>query len=145
MSRPTPGKWLAIAGGVVMVAAVVAGLSLLGSPAHQRAVRLDSQRVSNLRTLSTYVGLELERKKVLPASLAAMGVGQNVSTDPVTGVRYRYEVIGTSAFRLCATFDAASENDGRARHAVEGWAHAAGPQCFTRHGGSDQEIDNADP
>lgn len=145
MSGPTPGKWLAMAGGVAMLAAVVAGLSILGSPGHQRALRLDTQRVSNLRTLSTIIGAGLERKKVLPSSLAAAGVGRNVSSDPVTGVPYRYEVTGKDAFRLCATFDAASEDDRRTPLGMNGWAHAAGPQCFTRHGGSDQEVDNADP
>ncbi|HVI55640.1 MAG TPA: hypothetical protein VM621_11415 [Luteibacter sp.] len=145
MSRPTPGKWLAIAGGVAMVAAVVAGLSLLGSPAHQRALRLDYQRVQNLRTLSTLIGSELDRKKALPSSLAAVGVGGNVSTDPVTGTPYHYEVTGKDSFRLYATFDAASEDEGRAPYGVGGWAHAAGPQCFTRHGQSDHDIDNADP
>jgi hypothetical protein len=145
MSGPTPGKWLAIAGGMAMLAAVVAGLSLLGSPAHQRALRLDNQRVSNLRTLSTFIGSELDRKKVLPSSLAALGVGGSVSTDPVTGTPYRYEVTGKDAFRLCATFDAASEDDGRTPHAVDGWKHTAGPQCFTRYGDSDHEVDNADP
>jgi hypothetical protein len=145
MSGPAPGKWLAIAGGVAMLAAVVAGLSLLGSPEHQRAVRLDDRRVSNLRTLSTLIGSELDRKKALPSSLASLDMGGNASRDPVTGVPYRYEAIGKNAFRLCATFDAASEGEDRTPRAANAWVHAAGPQCFTRYGDSDHYVEYADP
>ena len=52
----------------VVVAAVIAGLWLIGSPADQRQQRLDERRVSDLEQLSQAVYRHRNERRALPAS-----------------------------------------------------------------------------
>jgi hypothetical protein len=130
----TPGKWLVAIGGAVMVAAVVAGMSILGSPAHQCALRLDKDRVADLRMLSSLIGMARQRDKSLPSSIAALDASSGTTTDPATGKTYGYKVTGATTFQLCATFDAPSEREVGSPNRADDWEHQAGLQCFNSHG-----------
>ena len=53
------------------------------------------------------------------------------TTDPETAQSYRYEVIDSVAYRLCATFAFASTDEENPRaYYDKDWAHGAGSQCF---------------
>ena len=58
------GAWVA-----VVIAAVVAGVFVLGSPADERARRLDRRRVEDLQGIAAATDLYWTRHSRLPASL----------------------------------------------------------------------------
>ena len=116
---------------LVVVAAIAAGVVILGSPSEERARRLDRRRVAELQGLRTAVNYAYMQKGKLPASLDELAnePGVRVSTDPVTGAAYRYRTVGAEEFELCATFERASEpHEGSG---VDIWQHPAGEHCFT--------------
>ena len=128
-------RWLAIAVSIGMAAAVIAGLAVVGSPAHQRALRMDGRRVSDLSRISLQVMGYWSQHKSLPPDLAAIDAEQIHTADPVSGVAYGYVVTGPDTYRLCADFDAASESEemGRDGYIPPGgqrWHHPAGKHCF---------------
>ncbi|RDI97438.1 hypothetical protein DVT68_16975 [Dyella solisilvae] len=122
-----------------MAAAVVAGMGVLGSPMHQRALQLDSRRVTDLSLISMQVNAYWSQHKSLPADLDAINLAHPMTSDPVTGTSFEYAATGSETYRLCAKFDAASESDGRSLGGnVLRWSHPAGRHCFdlgTKSGG----------
>lgn len=121
---------LAAAGSIVVViGAVVAGLTLIGSPAEQRLLRLDEQRVNELRLLAKAAERRWDSEERLPDSAADLVDGQYLTrlpTDPTTREPYQYRVTAPRQFEVCATFDRPS----RPERAGDFWFHGAGQRCF---------------
>ena len=117
--------------GTAVVAVIVAGLVLMGSPSAARMRRLDQIRVRDLKTLSVSVLVYWQGQGMLPTSVEALATVPNASfrstMDPSTGEPYSYRVIGGSRYELCATFDA-EDVDGE--YGDRFWAHGAGRKCF---------------
>ncbi len=131
--------WSAVA---IVMAFVLCGILIVGSPLQGRAERFDEQRVSDLRAIENEIYNEIygqERGvpvpagvKVLPKPLpkdletvAANALYQKLRiSDPETSVPYLYETRGTS-FKLCATF--ALQRD--LGYDIF-WNHSAGEKCF---------------
>lgn len=104
----TPNKSLAGIASLAVLAAIVTGFIVIGSPAERRAVRFDEQRASDLSSIQWEVLNYWQTKYVLPASLADLEdafSGYRAPTDPETGDAYDYSVTGTLSFELCATFN----------------------------------------
>jgi hypothetical protein len=131
------GRVLAIVASVVMAAAVLGGFYALGSPAHQRDLRLDSRRVQNMSALSFAIRNEWTKNNVLPVDLDAIGVQSSHLTDPVTGKPYGYRRLSDETYSLCADFAAASEDSETVTTPsyyplnAPGWKHPAGFYCYT--------------
>jgi hypothetical protein len=146
-------KWLVLlssAGVVLTLAGIVSGFVIVGSPATQRALRFDSQRVNDLSSIQWQIVDYWQKTRHLPPDLKALSDGLNgfsVPTDPQTGQSYEYISLNKdpNSFALCATFYEATalakDSSGVAaapmRYASdsnksETWAHAAGHQCFER-------------
>lgn len=130
---------------LVILASIVAGFMVIGSPAEQRSRRYDSQRVADLQSIQWQIVNFWQRKEALPASLAEIEdpiSGFMIPTDPKTGEQYSYKLVGQSAraFELCATFDSASKGSLSSSHSLtypvgkpgENWEHTEGVQCFDR-------------
>ncbi|MGO4503694.1 MULTISPECIES: hypothetical protein [unclassified Dyella] len=132
-------RLLAIVASLGMAAAIVAGLGVLGSPMHQRALQLDSRRVSDLSLISMQVSAYWAQHKSLPPDLASLKLAPPMTSDPVSGATFEYATTGKETYRLCAKFDAASESEGRSLGTyVLRWNHLAGRYCFdlgTKYGG----------
>lgn len=125
-----PGVFAGTATGLV-VAAMVGGMVVIGSPWTARELRLDEQRVRDLQAISAAVEQHAAAHGELPASLDDLaGPPQRIPVrldDPVSGEPYGYEAGGPLGYGLCARFDAASE----AGAAMRGdWEHPAGWHCF---------------
>jgi hypothetical protein len=122
---------LAVVGSIaVVVAAVVAGLWLSGSPGEQRLRRLDEQRVFELGQLSSSAERRWNDEGRLPATAAELVGGQGLTrlpTDPTTREPYEYRVTAPRQFEVCATF----ERPSRGELAGDFWFHEAGRRCFT--------------
>jgi hypothetical protein len=125
----TRGRAAAVLALLVVVAAVIAGLRLAGSPAQERARRLDRRRLDDLAAISRAIDVYHERHRRMPNALADLtnASGPEVTiADPSTGQAYEYRVTEGKHYELCATFAGASRDQGYA----DLWAHGAGRQCF---------------
>jgi hypothetical protein len=113
---------------LVVLGALGAGFSFIGSPADERARRLDARREMDLQRLRLATDLYWTRNHRLPATLDELAVeaGTNIySRDPVSGEPYAYVVKGEGAYELCATFARESDQPG------DFWAHGAGRRCYS--------------
>ena len=111
---------------VLTAAAVVMGFVAVGSPATQRAYRLDSQRINDLTTIQYQIINYWQQKAKLPLALADLNdsiSGFTIPTDPETKAEYSYTSKGVTStkdapngisFELCATFSRATQ-DGKGR------------------------------
>lgn len=151
-----PSKMIGLASILVMIGVVVGGFFLIGSPAEQRQVRLDDQRVSDLSVIQNELTFHFQQKQTLPATLDELGTSLNgfvLPVDPVSGAAYEYTIIKpgpdediTSSqpkFELCATFATESiglqgDVSGKRSYPMtpyaygQNWQHAAGRVCFER-------------
>jgi hypothetical protein len=140
VSARGPGRWLAITAAVAMAAAVGSGLWILGTPGHQRDLRLDARRVQDLRELSTRIGGYWMLHQKLPPELAQLNVNPAVLRDPLTGAPYAYKVDGKARYHLCAHFKLATPDAGGRDEPLavrpladdDSWRHPAGRHCFER-------------
>jgi hypothetical protein len=117
-----------IASLAVVVMAVVAGLVTIGSPAEQRLLRRDEQRVNGLTQLARRAELQWTREQRLAASAVEL-VDQYLTrlpTDPATREPYEYRVTGPRTFEVCGAF----ERPSRPELAGDFWFHEAGRHCF---------------
>lgn len=143
-------RFAATLSSVVIVAAIVGGFFVIGTPAKQRMIRLDSQRVSDLMNIQWQVVSFWQETEVLPKELADLSdsiSGFKAPLDVVTGQQYEYRILGDFNFELCATFDSENlDNVGSdsyrymggistpipAKYGVDNWNHTAGRVCFER-------------
>lgn len=138
-------KKAAIASSIVVLASVILGFVLVGSPAQQRKVRFDDQRVSDLSSIQYEITNYYQSKKGnLPDSLNDLTnslSGFSVPTDPSTGASYEYSTGDGLTFTLCATFEAESvgtNTDTSMPYRAYGvnyygnWNHGVGRTCFER-------------
>jgi hypothetical protein len=137
MKRGSGGALLVGAAAIVVCAAIIAGIAVLGSPATQRQRRLDAARIADLESIARLVSAFAGLHKALPADIGVLQrePGYRVPPgDPESGKPYQYEVLGTDAYRLCATFATRSSRDEPPYDVWGGmWHHGAGRQCFNRH------------
>jgi hypothetical protein len=117
-----------------VVAAIIAGLLLIGSPAEQRVLALDRHRESDLSNITRATTRYWDLHSSLPQSLdelAKYPSGYAFSiTDPETGAPYEYRITGEKTFELCATFGAPTPKSPDEGLNVPAYRHDAGRQCF---------------
>ncbi|MFC3715699.1 hypothetical protein ACFONC_05990 [Luteimonas soli] len=135
MSARPVGQWLLVLAGLVVVATVVGAIAVMGSPGEQRQMRIDEQRVQDLRSIEAAVRLYRNDEGSLPDDLATIDARPGVAldlADPQTGAPYEYRRTGADAFELCASFatDSATRKARRNWQGIE-WAHGTGRHCFT--------------
>jgi len=136
---PKKIAWITV--GVIFVS-IVYGFSLVGSPAKQRDIRFDEQRVGNLQEIQNYLVNYWQQKTQLPKTLGDLATaGYAVPADPETSRQYEYSITGDMSFKLCAIFKtAAAQNAGAGRYSYysqpgvsiipQNWEHPIGNACF---------------
>lgn len=115
---------------LIVVAAIVAGLLISGSPERQRLLRADETRVSDLQRIANSLQRYYLETGQLPDELNTLVNGWTTAglpVDPGTERAYEYEVTGDRSFRLCAVFALES---GQQDPRQEFWNHTAGRNCF---------------
>jgi len=129
-------KVFSAVGLIAVVASIIIGFVIVGSPAKQRALRFDDQRVNDLMGIQSQIVSYWQSKAALPVTLADLNdsiSGYIAPNDPDTQGPYEYSVLATStaplSFELCATFNMASQ----AQNLSETWNHDIGRTCFTRN------------
>lgn len=127
----------ALVSSLVVLAAVVWGFVLVGSPATVRLQRFDQQRLQDLQTIfreiqSLCIDPDPDEtlKRPLPQTLDELALEARQRkinlTDPETGERYLYTVEGETRYTLCATFSLPREADTDVF-----WNHPADQHCYT--------------
>ncbi len=137
----------------VILASIVSGFFIMGSPMQIRLYRFDDQKVSDLQNIQWQVVNYWQQKEKLPATLADVQdpiSGVTIPTDQQSGASYEYSVKGATSFELCATFNAdtqpnsASNTYSRPVAAPvapgatgsdlmnDTWQHGPGRVCFER-------------
>lgn len=130
---------------IVVLASVVAGFFIIGTPAEQRERRFDEERVGDLQVLQSQIINYWTQKEELPAELDDLQdsiSGFVPPKDPATDLPYEYYIIGDLSFELCATFETSSKDFGSGYKGgryispyelfQQNWEHEAERTCFER-------------
>ena len=99
-----------------VIAAVVVGLFVLGSPKEERARRVDNRRVADLNGIVSATDLYWTRHSQLPESLDDLAAepGVRISTgDPASSDGYGYQPLDSARYEVCATFERESGETSR--------------------------------
>ncbi len=128
--------WRVIAG-VIVVASIVWGFAVLGSPRTQRLYKYDDQKIVDLQNMTNAVESYYSQKNSLPNSLADLSATYYYynATDTQTQKPYEYSKTGPLTYKLCADFNKASPDEGTLTSRPVGivsWTHPAGQYCFDR-------------
>ena len=126
---------------IIVLASIISGFFIIGSPMTQRDLRFDREKVQDLSSIQFQITNFWQEKDRLPEDLSELEdplVGFIVPTDPQTDEEYGYSVISARTFELCATFNQESlegdPNIARFEFGLrdENWAHGVGETCFER-------------
>jgi len=130
--KPSLGRTIVAIATTLVVASIIAGVILVGSPAQSRRERLDAGRVEDLRGIMVEMDSFWIRNERLPASLEELAEDPRVhvnTVDPGSAEPYEYHPLDEGTYELCASFDGESPAPGR-RRLANYWSHEAGRQCF---------------
>ena len=92
----------------VVLAAIVTGFIIAGSPQQERLRQFDNQRLNALQILQSEIISYWTNKNRLPENLNLLEDsirGFRVPIDPQTDDSYTYQINGPLSFTLCATFN----------------------------------------
>ncbi len=129
---------------VLVVASLVLGFVVLGSPRTQRLMRYDEARITELQTIQHQIISYWQSKESLPEDLTALkdslSFGPSIPFEDREGNPYTYRVIAPLVFELCATFnfDSDEKNFSLAypryggEFQNENWDYQSGEYCFER-------------
>lgn len=130
---------------VIVIASIVIGVLLIGTPADQRNRRFDDTRIQSLQNLQSQIVNYWIQKKVLPERLGQLEdsiSGFVVPVDPESKQAFDYKVANPLSFELCAGFKTNSQDFLPDASGVkmtspydsfqQNWDHRAEKTCFTR-------------
>jgi hypothetical protein len=129
--------------GIIVLAVIIGGFFIIGTPQSQRLLRFDEEKVQDLSNIQFQIVEFWREKERLPNDLDELEdplVGFIVQEDPQTDEPYTYRIIGTLTFELCADFNKASDNAKSQAFPIyqekffldENWEHKEGETCFER-------------
>ncbi len=133
----------------IMTVTALSGLWVSGSPAKERARRLDDRRLSDLQSITNAIDNWYSLNKKLPSSLDELASSRDsyVSSimDPATNTPYEYRITDATSYQLCSTFDTDSNADGQAAMPVANpgskfWEHPAGRKRYAVVVHSDKTV-----
>lgn len=128
---------------VAVIASLVSGFLIIGTPNQARLYRFDEVKAGDLSNIQYQVVAYWQQKGKLPSTLADLTdpISSYIAPrDPQTGNEYGYRVIAPTVFEVCAEFNAARRGPGSnygepsvARNiGGDTWEHGAGTTCFER-------------
>lgn len=133
MNPKTFDRTFAAVATAAVVAGIVAGFWILGTPGRQRAIAADRQRIGDLVAIAQNLHQNYQAQQEnfqLPAQLDE----DEQRTDPLTNQPYAYQRLSDTRFELCASFSTDSSTypfSNRPRPPeTRQWEHPAGNHCF---------------
>lgn len=138
MAKVTGMRVLFVGVVAVVLATVIYGFTVAGSPAGERAKRLDQQKADTMNQVSFALDGWYSAHGSLPASLGADLVS---GTDPSVLGAIEYLPGDKGDYRLCATFSAPTDESQVGPAPVypmpqaldRSFRHGSGHQCFDLH------------
>jgi len=89
--------------GIFVLALIVEGIIIAGSPISQKDIQLDNNRLQAFESIKYQIENYYKTNNKLPASLGEMS--SNVSTqDPETKTSFDYKIIPPYSYQLCTIF-----------------------------------------
>ncbi len=149
VAHPKKGNAVGVGVAVLVLATIISGFFIIGTPEELRGLRYDAQKVSDLQNIQYQIIYYWQTKGELPANLAMVAdplSGSMIPVDPITGEAYGYTVDAALTFTLCSTFsaptrDTAGQGSYPGRDIAytswgpqpdENWKHPAGAHCYER-------------
>jgi len=129
---------------LIVLASLVLGFMVLGSPRTQRLMRYDEARITDLQNIQHQIISYWQSKEILPEDLMALedslSFGSPIPLEDREGNPYTYRVIDSLTFELCGTFHFDSDEKNFSslypryggEFQNENWAHESGEYCFER-------------
>lgn len=114
------------AAALAVIAMIVAGFWIIGSPAHERRIHQDLRTVQALHCLASDIYTSYSSKHTLAADLGQFRCDD--TQDPTTHKTFIYHVKSGSTYELCATF--LTNNTSDYPNNTPFWRHPEGAQCF---------------
>lgn len=124
---------------VIMLGAVVYGISESGSPFETRNKIIDQQRVSDISSLSSAMENYYSQNNRLPdqsENIRGVLYGVNNLIDPETQKNYEYIKSGPTEYKLCANFSTDTTNTDKNSYTTYSYTnnnkykHPKGHFCF---------------
>lgn len=131
MKRLSFDQRFAIAATVAVVAGLIAGFWVLGTPGRQRLITSDRQRIQDLRNIAFDLyntAQDQGSDYTLPTSLDK----NDRQRDPITDELYEYQRLSDTTYELCAEFATDSSTYPLQNNSpdAEQWQHPEGRHCF---------------
>ena len=130
---------------LIVLASIVSGFMIMGSPMTQRLMRFDQQKLADLQTIQWQLVNYFQQKGDLPETLTDLRdpiSGFVIPVDSQNNLSYEYKKNSEMSFELCADFNVNSDtsNTSEMNYAKpisvgienETWAHGVGVTCFKR-------------
>jgi hypothetical protein len=123
---------------LVILASIILGFSVIGSPQTQRLLKEDDRVVTDLQNMQWQIINYWQVNGMIPENWSA------VSGSYENGANYQYKKTGDLSFELCATFNRENNMMGAGNSMMSGpyykggtmtndnWDHRAGLHCFSR-------------
>jgi len=135
-------KMWALVSGLIILASIIWGFSVLGSPRTQQLIKYDEQRVNDLQNVQWQILNYYQRTGSVPQNLEQLAdplSGFMLPKDRQTSENYEYKKTGNLDFELCANFNL-SRTGGTMPYeplvskvgADENWNHPGAHHCFKR-------------
>lgn len=141
-------KIFAVGVGALLVASIISGFFIAGTPSEQRAVRFDEDRINDLSVLQNTIVNYSVSNNALPKDITELtNWAGELPTDPDTDAPYVYTKKSKTEFELCANFAAEQvEDSANSMYYPEiyqekttvnliggsSWKHSVGEYCFER-------------
>lgn len=139
-NKPKKIAWITA---LIILASIIYGFFLVGTPAAQRNRRFDEQRVNNLQQIQNSVVNYWQQKNKIPTDLTELkAISYEIPADPETNRIYEYSATGELSFRICANFKMAgipyTYGSGPLPYYApigismmpQNWVHGIGRTCF---------------
>jgi len=113
----------------LVVVAIALGVYAIGSPAEERARRVDERRIRALQGLTGIIDEYWRVQGRLPPSVAELMKDPRIvadTKDPVTGQEFPYRRVTDRTYQVCAEF----ARPGSGVSDRGSWAHPSGRHCF---------------
>lgn len=94
-----------------VIALIIVGFIIGGTPASMRDLTLDSTRMANFHELERQIQNYYQTNSSLPKNLTELtNLSSGNYTDPTTRKSYDYKIISQFSYQLCATFSTDSNS-----------------------------------
>lgn len=128
--------------GALMLASMIGGVLVVGSPSDQKGKRFDETRISDLQSIQSDIDDQFDdTNRPLPETLSEFYNDEylNELHDPEFNQVYQYVKTGNDSYKLCDSFGSSSDMymvklrkvyGGNAENTTDVWAHDKGYKCF---------------